>query len=335
MAATLKDEVAQLQRRLDEALAELQARTAERDDSEAQKAAIAEVLEVINSSAADPRPVFEAILKQAHDLCGAELGVLLSYDGECFWPLAAQGTASRFLQRIQRGFHPGANNPFAGVVQGEPYVQIADVAEFIKGVDDPDLQIAVDMGVRTFVVVPLRMDDRLCGAFSANRRVVQPLTDKEIALLQSFAAQAVIAMENARLVTETREALEQQTATAEILRVINSSPGDLVPVFDAMLEKALRLCDAEIGVLWTYDSNSELMHPTAIRSPSPEYAEFLQQGGPRRPAGCRSPPCREWAAPPRRSAPRPRSPETDAAPPPRSRRRADRSAGDRAPGPRP
>jgi len=247
-----------------------------------QQTATAEVLQVINSSPGDLGPVFDAMLDKAMRLCEAAHGVIRTYDGQLFHEVARRDEAE-VVDRLRdfsgqgRGsgpIQPGPNHPLERLVQGERVVHIADLATEAHHVDAANRERIVVTGARTWLAIALQKEGLLLGTIIVHRREVLPFTDKQIALLENFAAQAVIAMENARLITETREALEQQTATAEVLQVINSSPGDLAPVFDVMLDKAVRLCEAAFGILMTYDG--EFFRAAALHGVPPAYADFLR-----------------------------------------------------------
>jgi adenylate cyclase len=273
--------IADLQRELSDAQERLAERTAERDEALARETATAEVLGVINASPGDLQPVFEALLDKATGLCDAAFGILFTYDGERFYPVTLHRVPvafADFLHEYQAtGVRPQPTAVGLGAIfSGQAFVHVADVAdtELYRSRRVPLNVALVELGgARTGVIVALRKDGVLLGAIRIFRQEVRPFTDKQIALLQNFAAQAVIAIENARLLTETREALEQQTATAEVLGVINSSPGDLAPVFDAMLDKAMRLCEASFGSLWTY--SGDRFRPVAHHGLPPAYAQYL------------------------------------------------------------
>ena len=220
------------------------------------------------------------MLEKATRLCEAAFGMLSTYNGERFDALALHGVPESFADFLRAPVQPVPGSALYHLAQGERYVHFADVAaEDAYGPGYPPGQALVELGgARSLLGVPLRKDAALLGAIVAYRREVCPFSDKQIALLQNFAAQAVIAMENARLITETREALEQQTATAEVLQVINSSPGNLARVFEAMLEKAIRLCGGSFGMMATIDGDNA--RAVADREMPAEFRRYLAEHPP-------------------------------------------------------
>jgi GAF domain-containing protein/nitrogen-specific signal transduction histidine kinase len=220
-----------------------------------QQTATAEVLGVISSSSGNLDAVFESLLDNALRICNARFGILLLSAGDGYRLASVRGLASDYIENVKRfAVRPGPLTAMARVAATKRTVHFPDLmATEAFAAGDPLMLAAVKDGNRAVLAVPMLKDERLLGAIAIHRKEAQPFTDKQIQLVENFAAQAVIAIENARLLAELRESLERQTATAEVLGVISSSPGELEPVFDAMLEKAMRLCDAAHGHFRTYD----------------------------------------------------------------------------------
>ena len=231
-----------------------------------QQTATAEVLQVINASPGDLAPVFDAMLEKAHAVCAKPRSAALStYDGEyvshgCATAALPPTLAEYCCEQPHRSPSPATTDRTARGGSARPYPRCAADERIAQANQRPPR--AVDLGgARTLLCVCRCAKTTRCSAsLPIYRQEVRPFSDKQIALLENFAAQAVIAMENARLLTEQREALEQQTATAEVLQVINASPGDLAPVFDAMLEKAHALCGA------AYRHSGDSMMATRFRA---------------------------------------------------------------------
>ena len=244
-----------------------QQRTRELSESLEQQTATSEVLKVISSSPGELGPVFEAILENATHICEAQFGMLFSYDGELMCKTAVRNVPQELLEFIDRR---GPFKPPSGTALAE-VINTGRVAYHVDTSTDAAQSAPARLGgAKSLVTVPMFKDEVLVGAIAVYRQEVRPFTDKQIELLRNFAAQAVIAIENTRLLNELRESLQQQTATAEVLKVISSSPGDLEPVFNAMLENAVHICDASFGNLLLYDGN--FFRHVALHNAPPAWA---------------------------------------------------------------
>jgi signal transduction histidine kinase len=243
-----------------------------------QRAATSEVLRIIASSPGELESVFETMLANAARLCEAKFGTLYLCEGDALRSVAAYNVPPAFAEFRRRGpFRPVPGGFLHEVLRTKRTGHVADVrATGAYAERDPTAITAVELGgVRASVAVPMLKDDELIGLISIYRQEVRPFTETQIELVQNFADQAVIAIENTRLLNELRDSLQQQTATSEVLQVISNSPGQLKPVFNAMLENAVRLCEAKFGTLFKYDGEG-LMIEADLGIPQP-LADYLKQ----------------------------------------------------------
>jgi GAF domain-containing protein len=249
-----------------------------------QQTATSEVLGVISSSPGELEPVFQTMLEKATRVCEAEFGNLLLYEGDAFRTVAFHNAPPEFVAERKRApIRPGPDTGLGRAARTKQVVHIADLmADSAYAERDPiRVQTVEVLRARTLLAVPMLKEDKLVGAIMIYRQEVRPFTEKQIDLVKNFAAQAVIAIENTRLLNELRESLQQQTATADVLKVISSSPGDLEPVFQALLENAVRICEANFGTLFRFEGDA--YRAVASHNAPPELAASYRERGLRRP----------------------------------------------------
>jgi GAF domain len=255
---------------------QLKDRTRELTEALEQQTATAKVLEVISRSTFDLQAVLDTLIESAARLCAADKGNIQLREGDVYRIRAHYGLAREAVEyALLQPLRPGRSSVTGRVVLDGKTIHVPDVFA------DPEYQATEyqqAFGFRTILGVPLLRDGAVIGVFLVNREKVNPFTDKQIELVTTFADQAVIAIENARLfeaeqqrTRELTESLEQQTATAEVLQVISNSPGDLEPVFAAMLEKAARICDAKFGNIYRWDGDA--LHLAATHNTPAALAE--------------------------------------------------------------
>ncbi len=260
---------------------ELQAKNADLTEALEQQTATSQILGVISRSPTDSQPVFEIIAENAAKLCAAEVATVTRYDGELVHIGAIYGSSTAGVEALRQTFPmpPSGAGGAARAVRDRALVHIPDVLE------DPEYQIqdtAVTAGFRAVLGVPMLREGRAIGAITLGRSEPGVFSEAQVQLLRTFADQAVIAVENSRLFaelaarnTELRVALEQQTATSELLKVIGRSTFDLQPVFETLAENAVRLCEAERGLIWRFDGR--VLRVVAAHNMSEELRAFLDQ----------------------------------------------------------
>jgi signal transduction histidine kinase len=254
-----------------------------------QQIATSEILSVISSSPTDIEPVFQTILSSTNRLCEASFSVLWLWDGEALIPAAHANVSPELAERLRtsRARPRRGGSPVALTALEQTVTHVPDVLDDprFSPADVPSYQIE---GARSILAVPMLREGNLVGVINTWRREPRAFTDKQVELLKTFAAQAVIAVENVRLFKELEarnrdltEALDQQTATGEILRVISQSQSDVQPVFDAIVRSAARLCAGLFSTLFQFDG--ELLHIIAVHNTTPEALEALHRLYPARP----------------------------------------------------
>jgi GAF domain-containing protein len=249
--------------------------TRERDELLEQQAATSEVLQIVGSSAGDLDTVFDAMLEKAVRICGAGFGNLWLREADCFRIATTHGAPREFQEFVGREplFRPDPNIGLGKIINTKQVYQVDDVRASPTFGDKLRIATIELAGARTLLGVPMLKDGEVIGVLAIYRQEVRQFTGKQIELVKNFAAQAVIAIENTRLLSELRESLQQQTATAEVLSVISSSPGALDPVFQAMLENAVRICGAKFGTLFLCDADA--FRAVATHNAPPAYVEAL------------------------------------------------------------
>jgi two-component system NtrC family sensor kinase len=281
MGARLQESYADLENKVE-------LRTAELSETLQQQTATSEVLQVISSSPGELEPVFHTMLVSAMRLCEASHGVVWLREDDGFRSAALHGPYPEiYIEQWRSGTlaRPGPDAPISRAVQSGKAVQVADLSQtaaYRSG--DPLPVAAVEVaGIRTVLSVPMFKDEKCLGVIVLSRREVRLFGDKQVDLVANFAKQAVIALENARLLKELRqrtddltESLEQQTATSEVLQVISSTPGDLQPVFKSMLSNALRICEAKFGNLLLFDGKG--FTAAELHNAPAAYAQMYAKG---------------------------------------------------------